>query len=311
MLHKTTVILILLFATSSFADTIYLKTGKSLKGVVVEEYADRVVISTHKGEKCILKDVISKVIYDRPEQNLVRLGNAYMARREYEKAYFAYERAQWLNPESKVAREKMNYVTGFYFRKQALKKMDDIKRMQEHEDRLRQTAVLDQELEKDLLDKVGIKTSTKGGRVKVDEVIKGSPAFDAGIRRGDTLVSVWGALTGYMSEDDVARLFLKEGIGEIKAEIERDVTVMNERPRQKSYADVLGGKLEMLFDGLTLVKLGADSPGREDGLEEGDLITEINGESTRYMPLKKATGIIEKSTAPVFTLRRKVTIWRA
>jgi len=96
-------------ATGSLADAIYLKDGKEVKGIVVEEYADRVVISTYEGEQMLPKSDIDNIEYDFVEQNLVKLGDRYKERHEFEKAYFYYEKAIKTNPDYKVARERMNY----------------------------------------------------------------------------------------------------------------------------------------------------------------------------------------------------------
>ena len=50
--------------SSSFSDTIYLKDKSQVKGIVVEEYNDRIVISTEYGESEMMKEEIKKIIYD-------------------------------------------------------------------------------------------------------------------------------------------------------------------------------------------------------------------------------------------------------
>ena len=42
---------------------------KRVKGVVVEDYDDRIVLSTIDGEKSIMKQKIERILYDMDEQN--------------------------------------------------------------------------------------------------------------------------------------------------------------------------------------------------------------------------------------------------
>ena len=57
------------------ADTVSLKSGAQQKGIVVEKYNDRVVLSTVDGEVEVKDSDIKDIIYDRREDNLVKLGD--------------------------------------------------------------------------------------------------------------------------------------------------------------------------------------------------------------------------------------------
>lgn len=292
----------LLSATLVFADTVSLKNGEEIKGIVVEEYKDRVVVSTYEGEKGILKADIREILYDMPEQNLVKLGDTCLARREYEKAYFYYEKAHHTNPSHRIARDKMNYVMGYLFRRREQDKLEDVKRRRDFDSWPPAPPEPEETLEKKLEDIIGIRLNEEKNRVKITKVRKGSPAFTVGLEKNDVLVSVWGRLTGYMSVESVARLLLEESFGEIKMGIEREIALKNEPPFT----------LDMLVNGLTLVAVKRGGKGQKAGLVKGDLITAINGTSTRYMPLKDAIKMIEnpKRDTVVLSIRREVTIWR-
>ena len=68
----------------------------------------------------------------------------------------------------------------------------------------------------------------------------------------------------------------------------------------------------MEFDGLTVSGVKEGGSAFEAGLKKGDLITAIDGNSTRYMPLKKAIELIRnsKTGSTKLTLRREIIIWR-
>lgn len=302
----------LLGTSASFPDTIYLKDGKEVKGIIVEEYSDRIVMSTYKGEKPIEKRIILKMEYDMPEQNLVKLGDKYMSLRQYGKAYFYYDKALKANPDYKPARDKINYVTGYFFRSKQQEKIKDVEKMQELEDWPVSAQRSDEDYEALLLEHMGIRIGQKSGYTKITKVSKNSPADRAGVKQGDFLVSVWGQLAGYMSLEEIGSFLMKKAIGEIRVGIQRNVKIKKDRPYQRSYKNIIDGKMDMLFDGLTVTEIADGGRGKKAGLRKNDLVVAINGAPTRYMPFQKAARLIEdrKHNPAVLTVRRDVTIWR-
>ena len=119
----------LLWAASSLADTVMMKDRERVKGVVVEEYSDRVVISTMDGEKELLKSKIDKIVYDFEEQNLTSLADFYQDRGMYKTAYYYYEQALKVNPDYKKAKEGLNYVHTYVQQTDRIRKLDHIQRM--------------------------------------------------------------------------------------------------------------------------------------------------------------------------------------
>ena len=295
----------------AFSDTIFMKNDREVKGIVVEEYKDRIVLSTYEGEKTLFKRSIRSVVYDSPEKNLVRLGDSYVARREFGKAYYYYSKAYKLNPENKIGKEKMDYVTGLMFRKQEENKLRDVKRLQEFESwsiaKEEETVNYEDELERAL----GFRLTEKNGKIEVSDVKLKSAAYNAGVRTGDILVAVWGKFTGYMPAAEVARLLYEESFGEVKITIDREIKSSKKKKGLK-YSDIIGGKLAMLFDGLTVVSQEGTSESFTGGLKKDDLIIEIDGLSMRYMPLDRAINLIEEPGAGdvVLTVRRDITVWR-
>jgi len=300
---------IVLWASPARADVIYLNDNTEERGIVVEEYADRVIISTYNGEKSIFRKDIRKLVYDLPEQNLVKMGDKYLSRREYERAYFYYEKASKINPEYEPARDKMNYVMGFLFRQRERSKLQDVKRRKEFGN---QAPALSSPKKESLYESAGLRVAGENGDIKITSVRSGSSAFKAGLRPGDTLVSVWGRFTKYMSEKDIERVLLEESFGEIKLCISREITLKKDKARGKSYRDIIGGKMNLLPRGLTLTDLKENGPAEKAGLMKNDLIVSLNGEETRYMPFGEAVKIIENpgNSTIRFAVRRDVTIWK-
>lgn len=303
---------IFLSVAPALADAVYLKDGRELKGIIVEDYNDRIVISTYEGEKTLFKDNISRMFYDLMEQNLVKLGDKHMSRRELSKAYFYYEKAYKLNPEHKEAFEKMNYVMGRLFREQQQAKQREIEKRREIKNWPKGISLPDKNSPNKLEKALGIRMAEEAGGIKIKEVLMNSPAFRAGLLANDTLVSVWGKLTSYMPKDEVEKILLEESLGEVKLSIKRNIVLNKKKRAYAGYQEIIGGKLDMFINGLTLVRIEKDMAGQRAGLAENDLIVTINGASTRYMPFKDAIEAIENKSNNTITLavRRDVTVWR-
>jgi carboxyl-terminal processing protease len=75
--------------------------------------------------------------------------------------------------------------------------------------------------------------------------------------------------------------------------------------------DSIGATLSMQLGGLTISAVKEGSTASEAGLMPNDLITAINGNSTRYMPLKKAIKSIKRSRNGKvdLTVRKDMVMW--
>jgi len=235
-----------------------------------------------------------------------------MARQEPGKAYFYYEKAHRLNPGYKEAYEKMNYVLGRLFREEQRAKQSEVEKREAIKDWQEESPLADKNSENDLEKHIGVRIKGEAGSIRIKEVLKNSPAFNAGLKANDTLVSVWGRLTGYMPEDEVAHILLEESPGELKLSVDRDIILKKAKPLGRDYRDIIGGRLDMLIDGLTLVALEDGTAGQKSGLTKDDLIIAIDKRSIRYTPLKEAIIMIENKnkSAVTFTVRRGLTIWK-
>ena len=76
---------------------------------------------------------------------------------------------------------------------------------------------------------------------------------------------------------------------------ELKITIERVSDLEFKYGNATGASLSMEFDGLTVSAVEEGSAAFEAGLTPNDIITAINGNSTRYMPLKKANALIKRS----------------
>lgn len=297
--------------TNANADAIHTKDGQEIKGIVVEDYKDRLTFSTADGEISVMKSNIKDLYFDTEEDNMIKLAEQAKDKGDYQRAYSYYQMAAKLNPDSKQVKDGLVFLQGYLFRKDEVKKEEDVKRQEELE---RYGPVVNpmksrEEEVKERIERlrksIGLSLAQKGKMPEAESVSKNSPAYNAGIRKGDLVVAVWGKLTGYMPLKDVMDMLLEKPSIEIKCTIERAVEVAKRGGN-------IGVSFSMEFDGLTVSNVKYNSPSFVAGLKKRDLVVAINGQSTRYMPLKKAVELIKRSDTETvkLTLRRELTIWR-
>jgi len=300
-----------------YADTIYTNDGKEVKGIMVEDYKDRIKLSTPDGEIILMKKDIRELYMDTEEDNLIKLAEQASERSDYSKAYGLYEKALKINSDSKRARDGVVFLQGMLFRKDQAIKEDAVRRQEELEQA--QGAIvpagkteekgIEEDIEK-LKKTLGITVRMDGSFPTVGAISAESVAYEAGMRQGDKIVGVWGRLTGYLSLKEVMAMLLEKSSLELKLTIERDVDLAL-NPRRNiltGMKDLIGASLNMDFDGLVVSNVA--SP--DTGLRQSDLIVAINGKSTRYMPLKSAVKAIRTSKGGTvrLTIRREMLIWR-
>jgi C-terminal processing protease CtpA/Prc len=292
------------------ADTISMKDGKELKGIVIEDYKDRILFSTADGQKIIMKSDMKELYFDTEEQNLIKLAEQSRDRGDYSKAYTYYDKAFKLNPQSRVAKDGMVFLQGYLFKKDVSEKEELVRRHNEFEHRGEGLGIKSEEekfsedLNKLRLD-AGIELATSAGITRIDSVSPESPAGEAGILKGDTLVAIWGKLVGYIPLEEVTETLLEKNSLETKIELDRNINVNVESDGS------IGATLVIKFDGLTVFAVKDGSGAFMAGLEPNDLIMQINGESTRFMPLKRANEIIKGSKGGQvnLTVRKEVIMW--
>ncbi len=297
---------------SAMADTITTKDGRELKGIVVEDYKDRVTFSTADGEVSVMKLDMAELRFDTEEDNLIKLAEQYADRKNYTRAYVYYERASKINPNSKRARDGLVFLQGYIFRQDEVRKEEAVERQQDLEKygaHINVAKSYEDEARKnieELKSKIGIRLNMNRGLPEIESIDKRSPSYEAGMRRSDILVAIWGKLTGYMSLKEISDILLEKGALEIKCMIERNINITTARARP------LGASFSMEFDGMTVSEVKEDSASSYAGLKKDDLVVSINGQSTRYMPLKEALDMIKgsKNKKVLLTIRRELLLWR-
>ena len=298
MLLSTTFTLVITFAINSlslFADTIFLIHGDTIKGIVTEQYEDRVIISVPGGEIGIYRNRISRIKFDEPERNYLQLGDKYLEKKQFDKALQLYKRAVKANPSFQEAKD-------------ALLKLEDRKRAQ----------AIERQKKEELLRKIREEseaTLRKMLGIEIDSAYKmhiypDSPASKEGIQTGDKLISIYNQLVKHMSLPKVREYLIGSGTGEVKLTVEVRLTI--ERHVMTAESGRLGIRIEIKQTGLTITEAVKNSLAERVGLRSRDMISAINGKSTRYMNMKQVIKNLKQRSAGQLSLviRRNIVLNR-
>lgn len=311
-------LIILLSSAMLNADTIYLKDGQESKGVVVEDYQDRIMLSTEKGEAAYFKKDIEKISYDTKEDNLVKLGAMYKDKGDYKTALYYYEVANKVNPNMKEAKEGISLVTNMIFREKQTVLEAQVQLKQDTEEKMGRPAIQETAPSmnikaKELQEKTGILLKELNSEIVVDRVVNNSPAAEAGVKKDDIIVAVWGKLVKYMQLSDVYELLLNNTASELKITVKQEITL----PVKKGFLfngaeNMIGGRLKIEFEGLTVDLIKESGPLYKAGVLKGNAITKINSFPTRYMPLESAYRLIEETKDNVLNLeiQKELLLWK-
>ncbi len=307
--------IIIFFATYEyvFSDTIRLKDGTEEKGVVVEEYSDRLVLSQEKGETHILKKDIQEIIYDTKEQNFLVLGNLYKEKGNLDKALEYYKKALDINPHLKEARDAIGLTMTLKLRQQEAKKKEEIKRKAQFSGAMVSMPGTAKTSRDQIREKIGIVFNKETEGIRIRQVIKDSPAHLAGLKNSDIVVSIWGSLIGYSDEKEIEALLLEPKYKELKLVVQREVPLKTDNPSAKNLEEIFGFGVRLDEEGFKISEVNEESNAFKSDIEGGDFIYMINNEPTRYMSIEKVKDLLQlkaKEGDIKLTVRKEISLIR-
>ncbi|MCK4401404.1 PDZ domain-containing protein [bacterium] len=295
LLSTILVIAVAINSISLFADTIFLIHGDSIKGIITEQYEDRVIVSVPGGEIGIYRNRISRIRFDEPEQNYLQLGDKYLEKKRFDKAVQLYKRAVKANPNFQQAKD-------------ALLKLEDIKK----------AYIMEKQKKEELLRRIRKESKImlrKMLGIEIDSAYKmyiypDSPAAKKGIQTGDKLISIYNQLVKHMSLAKVREYLIGSGTGKVKLTVE--VRLIIERHIRTAKSGRLGIRIEIKETGLTITEAVKNSLAERVGLKAGDKIAAINEKSTRYMNMKQVIKNLKQRSAGQLslTIRRSIVLKR-
>lgn len=304
---------VLMAHLACLADTVTLKDDRRIRGLIVDEYKDRIVLSTSSGEKTIFKSDIRYAVYDDEERALLQTGREQFKRMQYIKAYYTYEKALELNPDLEEARQKRDFLRSYVETKTRYDVLDTVRTKNEL-----YGGAAGKTLEVRVREEMGLVLGTDGKHVFIDKMIGNMSGEDpAPYKEGDRIISVWGELAAYMSVDEVAEMLLRPG--EIRLVVERTVfpklSTLNPVAAVltlATYRNIAGAELKLVKKGVVADRVFREGPFSRAGIRVNDLLYRIGGRNTRYMPLGDVIDVImsHRGRELEAVIHRDITIWK-
>jgi len=246
------------------ADEVYFTSGKVLKGLVVEEHADRLVVSTVAGERVVPRREVDEVFFDDPERNYLYLGNEAMDRGDWDTALALFQRAGQLHPAWPEARW-------------AFRRLED-------EQRKRALGWLaPPDPLRSLWEAWGIRLAETDAYPVVEGLSpRGLARVRGGValRVGDRIVSVWKKSAGFRPAFEVAGHLLGPPGTQVALTIQREVVIQPSDGAPEALPD---GALSMGEEGLAVASGRLPEVAAE--LRAGDRIVAVEQRATRYLSL--------------------------
>ena len=302
---------------TAFADTVVLKNGKNLKGLVVEKHADRIILSTQKGEIPILLSGIKDIQYDTAEQNFFKAGKSYEVENKLGPALAFYEKALEENPNFEEAKIAALGVRNRFWASSTEGPINEVEKQQAVYDAWQRGTMIEETIKKKekeqvalLKERLGITLEKKGDWARLANVDSTKPAALAGLKRNDRFVSIDGESLRYLNLETVAKALLLPRYSNFSLEFDRDCLLSKSGSSGK--LNSLGLQLKLRYHGLVVSSVKENSAAHAAGLKNEDLLTHVNAISTRYMPLNNVIHLIEnpEEAKMVLTVRRSALLAR-
>ena len=298
-----------LAALPALSDVVHLKNGGRQIGIVVDKYADRIVLSLPEGEVEILSAQINNIIYDDPENNYMLLASKYEERKNYQKAIRYYNLALEIKPNLREAKDAISRINDFLDKKKARKEAL-LKKLRAKKEKLQK---IKESHEAILKSNLGFLFEKEGDNFKISEVAPNSPADNVGIKENDYLVLIWDKAVKFSHYDEVTKMLTGPEGSKVDITIQRNIKPERKEIKWGSRTfSGIGASLNMEEAGLTVISVMSKKPADLAGLKALDLIIAINGQPTRYMPIEKAIRELSNATTKTMDLliNRRVQLIR-
>ena len=295
--------LIMMFC--AFADTVILTDGEEVKGLVVDEHADRIVVSTFEGEKALNRTRIEHIRYEDEETHLLKLAGSALDTKNYEQAIYYYKKVLKLDPDSTIAKDGARMAIGKQLSSGAEIAKEEIDLMialEEGSDAFEKEAI---EHEKNIRTLLGLELAMdkKKAPCFVEAVYPRSVSYDHGVQKGDIIDSIWNTSVKYMPYEGVVREMAGPEFSVVKLSVERQV-VFNKK-------ELPGLNIALHKEGYFIKDVSGLLRSRENYIMPGDWILEVNSAATRYMPEKELKNMITDTDGTVsFLIKRDIYIRR-
>lgn len=309
------------FCGCIFADTIRLINGQEVRGVIIDEVDEKVVINTSDGKKDIARRNIESVDYSEPEQYYFNLGNKLRRESKIEEASVAYQRALAIRPDFGRAKQALFSLRVYRWNEQEETLKKQIELLNNFQKDVEFGSVRDAVVtpivydEEKVYRQIGFFLQKQGSVVVVKQVRQGSVADRAGIKESDVIVTLGGMRLDDMDYAVLLRKFIMS-LPEIRISIYRKFSVYPVKESNwlswlpsPSFYWGLGTSLG--YEGLTIKKIKQGSAVWSAGLKVNDIIFSINNNPVQFLSPAKVNKLMmmDRKKLDMIVLRY-VTFWK-
>lgn len=300
------VLILIVFLTnigeSVYADTIILKDGRRIEGLILSEQRDCYIVKIKIGTTKVDKATIEKIDRLTSEENLVNFGNKYLESKNYDSAIEQYKKALEINPEYKPAKDAI-------IKTEKMRKELEEKLLAELEKRKAELKG-----EKDLVEKrFGFRMDAANDLLRIISVNADSGAEAAGLRRNDQIIQINNKPAKGGSIEKIIGYLAKGENGSYNFLIQRQISLTRKKiDYQKRVFVGVGIFLDAAGSDLMVNSVIAGGPADLAGLRPGDRVISINGKPTAGLSINDAAGLMGGTELSVATLviQRSVEIER-
>lgn len=293
-----------LFGTkpSAYADTIFLKDGRRIEGLILAEQQDCYIVKIKIGTTKVEKAMIEKIDRLSSEENLVNFGNQYLESKNYDSALEQYKKALDINPEYQPAKDAMTKV-------EKIKKEMEEKRLAELDKKKKEL-----EGKKDAVENgFGFRLEVANDQLKIISISADSGAETAGLKRNDQIIQINNQPTKGEPLEKTIDYLAKGENGSYSFLVQREVELTRKKIDYQKHAFVgVGIFLDVAGNDLIVNSVIVGEPADLSGLKPRDKVISINGKPTAGVSVNDAAELIGGTELSSVTLviQRSVDIER-
>lgn len=276
----------------TYADTIVLKDGRRIEGLILAEQQDCYIVKIKIGTTKVDKAMIQKIDRLSSEENLLNLGNQYLDSKNYDSALEQYKKALDVNPEFQPAKDAIAKA-------EKIKKDIEEKKRAELEKKKKEL-----EEKKDAVEKgFGFRLDIANDQLRVISVNADSGAEAVGLKRNDQIIQINSQPTKGKSLEEIINLLIKSDGNSYNFLIQREVELTRKKIDYQKHTFVgVGIFLDVAGNDLIVNSVIAGEPADLAGLKPKDRVISINGKPTVGISVNDAAELIGGTELSVVTL---------
>ncbi|MFA5149190.1 MAG: PDZ domain-containing protein [Candidatus Omnitrophota bacterium] len=287
---------------SSWADIIIMNDGRKIEGVVASEGADYYDVKIKIGTMRLKKDTVKEVKIMSQEENLINLGNQYLASKKYDAALEQYNKAMLIDPSSQAAMGAIAKAKNLKDEAEAVKTAEADKKQKEAIERQGRIGK-----------GFGLNLISSDGRVVIEDVIAGSSADALGIKAGDQIIQISDLPAKGKTVEEIADYLYKPEITSFVFLIQRESELTRKKIDYQKHSFVgVGIFLDTSGKDLVINSVIVGESADLAGLKSKDKVVSIEGKDTKGMSVDDAAVVIggAEATKVKVTIQRSVELER-